>query len=238
MDTTNKLFLPISVIAAGLLIAGAVIWNGSHPSTGTVAPTAGAAGAAPSVNIKDVKTAGEPFIGQPNAPVTIAEWSDYQCPFCKQFEGVTLPQIIQDYVNQGKVKVVFKDFQFLGPDSMVDAEYGRSIWALYPSQFFAWRTAFYAQEPQENSMSASANLAFIQKVTNSISGISFSKVQADVAANQATYDAAINADKAEAANFGISATPSFVIGKQMIAGAYPYATFQAAINTALGTSTP
>lgn len=237
MDTTNKFFLPISVVAAGLLIAGAVVWNGSHPSAGTT-PAAGAAAAAPSVNIKDVKTAGEPFIGQANAPVTIAEWSDYQCPFCKQFEGVTLPQIIQDYVNQGKVKVVFKDFQFLGPDSMVDAEYARSIWALYPSQFFAWRTAFYAQEPQENSMNATANLAYLKQITDSIPGISFSKVQADVAANQAAYDAAINADKSEAANFGISATPSFVIGKQMIAGAYPYATFQAAINTALGTSTP
>jgi protein-disulfide isomerase len=116
---------------------------------------------------------------------------------------------------------------------MVDAEYARSIWALYPSQFAAWRTALYNQEPQENSLSAADNLTFLAKVTNSVSGIDLSKVVADVAANQTTYDTAINADKTEAAQFGISATPSFVIGTQMIAGAYPYATFQTAIDAAL-----
>ncbi|HVB20227.1 MAG TPA: thioredoxin domain-containing protein [Candidatus Paceibacterota bacterium] len=232
METTeNSKFLPIAVVAAGLLIAGAVVWNGSHPAPAG-SPQAGTAPSV-AVDIKNVKTDGEPFIGQANAPVTVAEWSDYQCPFCKQFELNTLPQIIADYVNAGKVKVVFKDFQFLGPDSQVDAEYARAVWALYPAQFSEWRTAFYSQEPQENSLSAADNLAFILKVTGSVSGIDVNKIKADVAANQSTYDATINADKTEAANFGIQATPSFVIGTQMIAGAYPYATFQAAIETAL-----
>lgn len=223
----NMYLVPVAVILAGVFIGGAVIWNGSHPATGT---TTTGTGTAPSVNIADVKTAGEPFIGDANAPVTIAEWSDYQCPFCKQFELTTLPQIVQNYVADGKVKIVYKDFAFLGPDSMVDAEYARAIWALYPSQWAAWRTALYTQEPEENSLSAADNLTFLATVTNSVSGISLAAVKANVAANQATYDAAINADKAEAANFGISATPSFVIGTQMIAGAYPYATFQTALD--------
>lgn len=226
-ETGNRFFLPVAVVLAGLFIAGAVVWNGSHPVAGTttgVAPT-------PSVNIKNVQTTGEPFIGNPNAPITIAEWSDYQCPFCKQFELTTLPQIIQNYVNTGKVKVVFKDFAFLGPDSMVDAEYARAVWALYPAKFLDWRTALYSQEPQENTMNTSANLAFLLRVTGSVTGIDVNKIKAAVTANQTTYDAAINADRTEAQNFGINATPSFVIGTQMIAGAYPYATFQAAINT-------
>jgi len=234
-SNNNPLFLGGAVVVAGLLIAGAVIWNGSHPS-GTTGTTAGNTGAAPSVNIKDVQTNGEPFIGNPNAPVTIAEWFDYQCPFCKQWEISTLPQILQNYVNAGKVRVVFKDFQFLGPDSMVDAEWARSIWSLYPNQFLAWRTAIYSSEPQENSMSASANLAFLKTTTATVQGIDVAKVEADVAANQVKYDAQINADKTEAAKFGISATPSFVIGTQMIAGAYPYATFQQAIDQELGSS--
>ena len=228
-ETGNKYFLPIAVIIGCLFIGGAVLWNGSHPGTAGPAPT----GTAPAVDIKNVKTDGEPFFGNANAPVTIAEWSDYQCPFCKEFELTTLPQIVQNYINDGKVKIIFKDFPFLGPDSMVDAEYARAIWALYPAQFANWRTALFSQEPQENSLSASDNLAFVLKVTGSVSGIDVSKVKADVAANQTTYDAAINADKAEAANFGVQATPSFVIGTQMIAGAYPYATFQAALDPLL-----
>lgn len=237
MDTneiSNKFFLPAAVILAGLFIAGAVIWNGSHPTTGTGGtPSAGTA-PAPSVNIKDVKTDGDPFIGQQNAPVTIAFWSDFQCPFCKQFEVTTLPQIVQDYVNTGKVKVVFMDFPFLGPDSMVDAEYARAIWALYPDKYFAWRTALYNQQPQENSLSAAANLVWITGVTKSISGIDDAKVAAAVKANQAAYDTAINADKTEGQNLGINATPSFIIGTQLIAGAYPYANFKAAIDSVLG----
>jgi protein-disulfide isomerase len=224
-NETNKYFLPAAVILAGLFIAGAVIWNGSHPSTGS-----GQVPVAPKVDIKNVKTDGEPFIGSANAPVTIAEWSDYQCPFCKQFELTTLPQIDQNYIQAGKVKIVYKDFQFLGPDSMVDAEYARAVWALYPTQFSAWRTALFSQEPQENSLSAADNLKFVLKVTGSVSGIDATKVTAAVTANQSAYDTAINADKTEAGNFGVTATPSFVVGTQMIAGAYPYATFQTAID--------
>lgn len=234
MDTNNmgnKYFLPISVLLAAFIIGGAVLWSNAHPTTTPSGTTTGTA--TPPVNIKNVKTDGEPFIGQANAPVTIAEWSDYQCPFCKEFEITTLPLIIQNYVDAGKVKVVFKDFPFLGPDSMVDAEYARAVWALYPTQFAAWRTALYAEEPQENSLNATDNLAFLAKVTNSVSGINLPKIKAAVAANQSTYDAAINADRTEASDFGIQATPSFVIGTQMIAGAYPYSTFQNAINTVL-----
>lgn len=235
-SSNNPILLAVAVIVAGLLIAGAVLWNGSHPAATTGTAGNPGSGAAPSVNIKDVSTTGEPYIGSPNAPVTIAEWSDYQCPFCKEFEISTLPTIIQNYVNSGKVRVVFKDFQFLGPDSMVDAEWARAVWHLYPSQFLAWRNALYSNEPQENSMSAPQNLAFLKQTTGSVSGISVSKIESDVATNQATYDAQINADKTEAAKFGITATPSFVIGTQMVAGAYPYGTFQQAIDQLLGTS--
>ena len=231
-DKTNKYFLPIAVVVAGLFIAGAVIWSGSHPAQAPSAAPSGQPQAA-AVDIKNVKTEGDPYIGAANAPVTIAEWSDYQCPFCKRFELDTLPQIVQNYVTEGKVKVVFKDFAFLGPDSMVDAEYARAVWALYPTQFAAWRTALFSQEPQENSLNAADNLAFVLKVTGSISGIDVNKVKADVAANQTTYDAAIAADKAEGGSFGITATPSFIIGTQVIAGAYPYATFQSAIDAQL-----
>ena len=224
------MFLAGSVIVAGILIAGAVVWNGQHPAgpSGT-----GGTGAAPSVNVKNINTNNSPFIGDPNAPVTLIEWSDYQCPFCKMFEVQTLPQIVQNYVNAGKVKVVFMDFPFLGPDSMVDAEYARAVWQLYPPQYFAWRSALYSDQPQENSLSASDNVTWLMKVTKSVSGIDANKVQAAVASNQASYDAAINADKTEGTSNGVNATPSFIVGTQLISGAEPYSAFQQAIDTEL-----
>lgn len=231
----NKYFLPASVVVAGLFIAGAVMWNGSHPAGPAGAP------AAQAVNIADVTTANEPFIGNPNAPVTIAFWSDYQCPYCKAFEvgGIpqittpaAFPQIIQDYVNAGKVKVIFKDYVFLGNDSLAAAEYGRSIWKLYPDQYFTWRTAMYTSQDEEGDKGF-GNAATIDKLNATIAGLDAAKIAADVAANKATYDAEIQADLAEGKKFGIQATPSFIVGKQMIAGAYPFDTFKTAIDALL-----
>ncbi len=229
---SNKFFLPAAVIVAGLFIGGAVLWSGSHPTQapGTTGTTG--TGAAPVVNIKDVKTDGDPFIGQANAPVTIAFWSDYQCPFCKRFATETLPQIIQNYVNTGKVKVVFLDFPFLGNDSITGALYGRAIWKLYPDKYLAWHNAMMVAQDQEGDQGF-GNAASIDKLDATIPGIDAAKVTADVKANTDAYTAAMNADKAEAEKEGISATPGFVIGTQSILGAYPYANFQAAIDAAL-----
>ncbi len=233
METNDNKFLPAAVIIAGLFIAGAVMWNGSHPAA--PAPSGQQAGNQPSavaVDIKNVKIDGKPYIGQANAPVTIAFWSDFQCPFCKRFELDTLPQIVKNYVDTGKVKVVMMDFAFLGKDSIAAGEYSRAVWKLYPSQYFAWRTAMYAAQDQEGDQGF-GNAASIDKLDATIAGIDAAKVATDVKANAAAYDAMMDADKVEAQKAGISATPSFVIGTQMIAGAYPYATFQAALDALL-----
>lgn len=232
-DANNK-FLPVAVVLAGLLIAGAVMWNGSHPPAGTQQA------AAPKVDIKDVKTDGDPFIGNPQAPVTIAFWSDFQCPFCKSVEvgGVpqiptpaALPEIIKEYVDAGKVKIVFMDFAFLGDDSTTAALYNRSVWKLYPDQYFTWRTAMYTAQDEEHK--GFGNAASIDKLTATISGIDAARVTADVQANKSVYQAEIDADKAEAQKVGINATPSFVVGTTVLAGAYPYANFKAVIDALL-----
>ena len=224
-QTGNNYFLPIAVILAGLLIAGAVVWNNSRPA-GTAGPTA------PSVNIKDINIDGDPFIGASNAPVTIAFWSDFQCPFCKKFEVETLPQIVSDYVDTGKVKLVFMDFAFLGNDSIDAGVYSRSIWNLYPDKYYAWRTAMYEEQDEEGDQGF-GDAESIDKLNATISGVDAAKVAANVKANRSSYVAQVNADKVEAQKAGVNATPSFVIGTQVIQGAYPYTTFQTAIDALL-----
>jgi protein-disulfide isomerase len=230
-NETNKYFLPAAVILAGLFIAGAVMWNGSKPAVAPT-PSAGSGQAGAAVDIKNVKTDGDPFIGQANAPVTIAFWSDFQCPFCKSFELNTFPQIVKDYVDTGKVKIVMMDFTFLGNDSTTAALYSRSIWKLYPSQYMTWRTAMYTAQDQEGDQGF-GNAASIDKLDATISGIDAKKVTDDVKANTTVYQAAVDADKAEAQKAGVNATPGFVIGTQAILGAYPYATFKTALDALL-----
>lgn len=65
---------------------------------------------------------GSPIMGDPNAPITILEWGDYQCTFCYKFHQNTLDVIYEEHIKTGKVKLVFKDFPLNGPDSFLAAE--------------------------------------------------------------------------------------------------------------------
>lgn len=65
---------------------------------------------------------GSPIMGDSLAPITILEWGDYQCTFCYKFHQSTLNAIKEDFIETGKVKLVFKDFPLNGPDSVLAAE--------------------------------------------------------------------------------------------------------------------
>lgn len=237
----QSLFVSIAIILAGAFVAGAILYNGAHaPASSTTATTQNPDGTMPA-DISKVKTDGEPFIGDENAPVTMAFWSDFQCPYCKAVEtgGVpqiqtpaAMPDIIKNYVDTGKVKIVFKDYPFLGNDSITGAEYGRSIWKLYPDTYFTWRTAMYEAQDAEGD-TGFGNADSIDKLNATIPGLDAAKIKADVADNKTTYDAEIEADKADGSAQGIQGTPGTIIGKELIPGAYPYATFSAAIDAAL-----
>jgi protein-disulfide isomerase len=65
---------------------------------------------------------GSPIIGDPDAPITILEWGDYQCTYCYKFHQSTLNTINENFIKTGKVKLVFKDYPLNGPDSVLAAE--------------------------------------------------------------------------------------------------------------------
>src|SRR3989344_5652749 len=209
-ETSTKIFLLVIVVLTGLVVTGAVVWSGGHPA------------GAPSVDITNVNIdESDAFAGKADAPVMIAFWSDYQCPVCKNFELNTLPQLLTEYADTGKVKIVFMDMAFLGNDSIDAALYGRSIWKLYPNQYLAWRTAMYTAQDEEGDKGFGA-AASIAKINATISGIDAIQISADVKENRSTYRAAIAADRAEAKKANITGTPSFIIGTQLIQGARPY----------------
>ncbi len=229
-----KYSTPMAITAAGAIIALAIVFTHYAPAGGT--NTAGgqqaAAAEAIKVNIKDIDTSDTPFIGDENAPVVIAAWEDFQCPFCKRFEETTLPDIQKNYIDNGKVKIVFKDFNFLGEDSQIAGIYGRAVWELYPAKYFEWREAMFKAQDDEGDQGF-GDEASIKKLLGTISGIDAAKVSKAATDNKDKYKSAIDADKAEASKYGINGTPGFIIGKQSISGARPFTDFQAAIDTLL-----
>jgi protein-disulfide isomerase len=235
MEETKPSFTissPVAIIMAGLIIAGAVIWSNGKSAPTPVATVNPSQQAAQTADISKVRLTGEAFIGSATAPVTIAYWYDYQCPFCQRNEQAAMPQLIKEYVDTGKAKIVFKDYQFLGPDSQTLGQYSRAVWAVTPDKFYLWHKAMFDNQGTENT--GWATQAKILSITTSVLGASdTSKVVAAVKANGTTYQQQMDADKAEGSAMGISGTPGMIIGKQLVSGAVPYAQMKTAVDTVL-----
>ena len=231
-ETKSKITLSpsVSIIIAGVIIAGAVAFASKQPAQPVAANPQPQT--ATTVDISKVNTQGEPFIGNANAPVTMAYWYDYQCPFCQHNEEDTMPQIIKNYVDTGKVEIVFKDYQFLGPDSQTLGKVSRAVWEVAPTKFYQWHKAIFDTQGTENTGWAS-NAKILSITTSVLGATDAQKVMALATTNADAYQKAMDADKAEGSAMGVSGTPGAIIGKQLISGAQPYAAFQAAIETAL-----
>lgn len=229
---SNNLSIPMAIVVAGILIAGAIFFGLRSNGPTTVAGVAQQPQqvAAKAVDITKVKTSGDAFVGNPNALVTVAYWYDYQCPFCRRFEEDAMSQLMTDYVKTGKVKVVFKDFQFLGPDSQTAGLAAQAVWEVAPDQFYAWHKAMYDKQDGENS--GWGNKADILALTKSL-GIDSAKVEELMTSKATEYQKAIDADKAEGSSFGINGTPGTIIGKNLISGAQPYSAVKQLVELAL-----
>src|SRR5437764_9405623 len=88
-------------------------------------------------------------LGNPKAPVTMTEFADLQCPFCREYTAKVLPTLVSRYVRTGKVKMVFRDLASLGDDSV---KAGRAAAAAgAQSKLWQFIDAFYADQGDENS---------------------------------------------------------------------------------------
>jgi protein-disulfide isomerase len=232
-----NLYTPIAIVVAGVLVAIAVfavghVGGGTSPattdtSTGTTQPSTTA-----TVNSDQISTTGDPIVGQANAPLTIVYWFDYQCPFCRENELNTMPDIIKNYVDTGKVKIDYKDFSFLGADSDTLGHYARAVWAVAPSEFEAWHDAVYANQGEENT--GWATTAEIQKITASVlTAAQTAQVMQLAVSNATQYQSAMDADKQQGENDGVQGTPAMIIGTQLVAGYEDYADVSATIDQQL-----
>lgn len=92
-------------------------------------------------------SADDVILGDSNAPVTVIEYGDYQCPFCARFFIDVEPLIRQKYIETGKVKMIFRNYAFLGPESPAAAEAAEC--AKDQGQYWAYHDALYAAEHQD-----------------------------------------------------------------------------------------
>jgi protein-disulfide isomerase len=235
----GDVLIPVAIIIAGAMISGSIVWTAHQAALQqtAMAPADSAAPGqppAPPADIANVSLDGAAFVGDDKAPVTMAYWFDYQCPFCKQEEEDVFPNLVKDYVETGKLKIVFKDFAFLGADSDAASHAARAVWQVAPDKFRDWHKAMFDHQDQENAGWGNEN--DILALTGTIPGIDVAKVKEIMTAKAGDFSKAMEADANEGYSMGVGGTPSFLVGKQMMVGAQPYEKLKAAIDAELKTA--
>ncbi|MEI7692101.1 MAG: thioredoxin domain-containing protein [Actinomycetes bacterium] len=144
-------------------------------------------------------------LGKANAPVTLIEYADYQCPFCKQYALGTMPVLINDYVRTGKLRMEFAPLTFIGPDSETAARAGAGA----GQQNLEWNFTHLFYFNQGTERSGYVTDAFINKLYAG-AGVDAAKANAFRTTPAAALPLAAAA--AGAQKYGVASTPAFVVG--------------------------
>ncbi|MFQ5900346.1 MAG: DsbA family protein [Thermodesulfobacteriota bacterium] len=171
------------------------------------------------------------ILGNKDAPVTIIEFSDYQCPFCARFYRDTLPQLKKDYIEKGKVRYVLRDFPLpfhkkaqKAAESAQCAGEQDKYWDMHNLIF-------------ENQQAMS-----IRDLKGYAEQLSLNTVDFNKCLDDGIYAEEVKKDMAAGKKAGVQGTPSFVVGKttkdgnikgNFIRGAQPYPAFKSAIDSIL-----
>jgi len=214
VNPTSPYLVPGAIMVAGLLIAGAVLYSNSLPKSGSLQKVA-AVGQAPADN--------DPFLGDPSAPVTIVEFGDFQCPFCKRFFDTTEKEIIDAYVKTGKARFVYRDYPLTAIHEMAQKSAEASECANEQDKFWSYHDRLYERQ-------------------DGLSVANFKKWAGELGLNQSQFDQCLDSgkyynevqkDADDGQKAGVSGTPATFVNGRMISGAVPFGQFQTIIEEEL-----
>ena len=166
------------------------------------------------------------FKGDPNAPVTIIEFADFQCPFCGRFFAQTEPQINEQYIQSGKVRLGYFNFAFLGQESTWAAEAAEC--ASDQDKFWEYHDILYSSQSGENQ--GAFNKGNLKRFAKDL-GLDTNVFNECL--DSGKYTELIQEESSTASSIGVRSTPTFLINGQAVVGAQPYEIFQQTIDSLL-----
>lgn len=171
----------------------------------------------------------DPVLGSPDAPVTIIEYSEYLCPFCRRFVLETLPRIEEEYTDPGRVKLVFRDFPVHGQPAVVLA----MVAECAADQGIFWEMHVLLFERAEEWSQSEDFLATVQGYAEEIGIDQYELVNC---LELGTPLERIQEDYNLGRQDGVTGTPSFLINGTLLVGAQPFEEFQRVIEEELAKS--
>ncbi len=169
---------------------------------------------------------GRHFKGDENAPVTIIEFSDFQCPFCGRFARETKVQIEEAYVATGKVRFAYWNYAFLGDESTWAAEAAEC--AADQGRYWEYHDKLFNEQSGENEGGFSKENLKRFAVELGLDSVLFNECL-----DSGKYTELIQSDAMIAQQIGVRSTPSFLINGTPLVGAQPFSAFQQVIESLL-----
>jgi protein-disulfide isomerase len=210
-----KVLIGVGVAAALVVLAivlALVLTGGGSSSEATETPETGSlTNSLPGADDVQQSLSGIPqdgsVLGSPDAPVTLVEYVDLQCPFCQQFETSVMPTLITRYVHDGKLKVDTRIVAFIGPDS----ERGRAaaLAAGDQGKLSNFVQLLYLNQGAENSGWLDEDM--VRRAAASIPGLDVTRLLSDRDSGTVSDEAAKVEE--QASSDGVQATPTILVGK-------------------------
>ncbi|MFE7133682.1 DsbA family protein [Streptomyces sp. NPDC057638] len=223
-------------IGSGVVVAALLLGLASYTATRPGDPAASAPSSAAEVSAvpdggypeleklarREVK---DPLaVGRPDAPVVMIEYADFKCGFCGKFARETEPALIKKYVDQGVLRIEWRNFPIFGEESEGAA---RAAWAAgQQGRFWEFHRAAYAQGAKEKGF-GKARLTRLAQDAGVPDAARFGRDMESAAAKES-----VRRDQEEGYGLGATSTPSFLINGRPIAGAQPMTAFTQAIEAA------
>lgn len=211
----NRSLIIVAVIVAAIFIVAILIASNLGPGNGIIDPEP-----------RNYPFASGSSMGISDAPVEIIEFSDFQCPFCAEFHRESLPQIIENYVETGKVKFTYRNFTILGSNSFRAAK--GVLCASEQTKFWLFHDYLFVNQ-NEGDPTAFSNARLEAMADNA--GLDVDRFRACLIDDRTHSQ--IDAEFVMAQNAGADSTPSFLVNGVLIKGAQSYEVFEAEIEAAL-----
>ena len=164
-------------------------------------------------------------MGDTDAPVVMVSYSEFQCPFCGKFARDTEPTLVKEYVDKGILRIEWRDFPYLGEESLTAAKAARAAGAQ--GKFWEFHDAMYESQLPPNSGRLTKD--YVAAIAKKI-GLDVQRFNKDLSSPELA--GAVQRDFQEGQSIGVTGTPAFLVNGQPIIGAQPTAEFQKVIEQA------
>jgi protein-disulfide isomerase len=203
----QRLWILGGVLALAVVIVAVIAIAGSG---GDDKPTAKKGEIIPGQIETNARFAGIPqrgiTVGNPNAPLTLVEFADLQCPFCRDYSTKVMPTIVARYVRTGKLKMEFRNVSFIGNDSLRGAQMAGAT--SLQNKLWQYIDLFYLNQGEENSGYVTDE--FLTRIGRAVRGLDVDRAMADRALP--SVQRALTEAQTEWTVAGFTGTPAFLLG--------------------------